>query len=196
MGAEHSVTVDGEAVQFEGPVPATPRACLELMASALEANQRVLTGFVIDGRTVEEAPEALENASWRTIAATSEDASVQRQEETREVASRLQAEADRAHQLGARCLFTPWSDCIEAVGNHVAATGALFDLLVPANSGEASSFSQVLHKLQAVLLELVEAVERVDIALVSDCLAEALPGALREARDEWEAHRAETATLS
>lgn len=170
MSEKAVLTLDGETVTFDGPVPETPRACLELLVTALQQQGRVLVAFRMDGANVDEAPERFDKAGWTTIEAVSRSREEYLQEVSREAALRIPRCAEVARTLSDRCLLESWSQVLPAVSPMLEELTPILEAAEQLEALEDPVLSENFHIAREGIEAMVAAAEQTDIAVVSECL--------------------------
>jgi len=145
------ILLDGESVQFDGPIPPSLQELLGLIEHSLAAAGRVLARVAVDGRAVESTISDAEFAAARRI----EVASLSMADAVARIAAgcgrRAAAVRTAAAQACQDVLREPWS---EVAPKLVALGGGLGELLreldslraVPPHAAQAQSFSAGLER--------------------------------------------------
>ncbi|MGF1482972.1 MAG: hypothetical protein ACFBZ8_01260 [Opitutales bacterium] len=177
------VILDNETVDFEGPAPASPRACFDLLNGHLGERGRCLLRFEADGEDIlgQAQPRFPETA--REVRACSTSQASLLAQFARNQLKPLQSLAALTPQLQDEFLTQPWSLMRQKLPAFSAAIQPALELLGPLAQYRESSGQATVASLQTAFQQgleaMAESAEAESPAEISEALADAIAPSLQ-----------------
>ncbi len=169
------VLIDGEKVCFEGPEPADLATLITYLSRALAEQDRCLTGCIVDGVDYLEIAERAKGLEFRSVKATTSRVSEVIVDSIDHLVEEAEGLAVDLEALASFLLAHPWSEGLERLQKETERLRPLIDLFMmirqSGNEGECSWEEQLEaleEDLQSRMVEIFEAAEKAEVAVVSD----------------------------
>ena len=182
------VYLDGERVQFEGPVPANPGELLVLLNHVLEKQERCITRYFVNGINYLQVAEEHRPLRFDRVEAVSQRQSkvlLDMIGDAMRNSAKLEGEME---EFSNAILRRPWSEMVREMQEFAQKLNPLVELLVLLEQYGESRNEIWEEQVQALhcdftgrFLEILNAAENRDIAHLSDLIANRLIPLLRRA---------------
>lgn len=176
------VILDGVAVQFSGPAPASVAAVHALLEQALAEQGRVLAGLWIDGQPFDDKHAGATFDSVSRIEARSVTLASALGEISAGLRPELNAIVEPGRELAHEVMRVPWTEIQPRCLQHLDHVAALMQRVVElaALTGEGSPVTHAVTALAGIVERWMQAIQSGDAAAAALLLDDELAKALHE----------------